>query len=127
MGSTQVEIFDEDGERLGASWSRDGATGDLVGGPITDAELADDLSLSTMDGLGDLWEQASVGDRVVDVAGKLALLHLDQYGNPTVWWEPTDGVLAGLRGGADSARLLEIARTVAPVSAEDERLLNAWR
>lgn len=77
-------------------------------------------SLSVQTGSGDIYGWGLVGDRIVDLDGRPAVLR----GTDTVVWAPVPGVVASLTvtEGLDP---LEVAATVGPVPADDERLADA--
>ena len=187
VGSTQVEIFEPYGHAdlpadlpiwpgyVSASWTRDGQSWLLDGGPITDAELTElvellehapepgepleiddwsvlagaefvihwsgvddesrlsydaegqDILLRVVDRPGAYWLEGVVaGDRVVDVAGQPGILHEQPDSGPILYWQPSEDVYVAFGAGSDADRLLEIAQTIAPVPADDERLQQAW-
>ena len=160
---------------MSASWTRDGQTWLLYGGPITDAELTElvqllerapepgepleiddwsvlagaefvihwsgvddesrlsydaegqDILLRVVDRPGAYWLEGVVaGDRVVDVAGQPGILHEQPDSGPILYWQPSEDVYVAFGAGSDADRLLEIAQTIAPVPADDERLQQAW-
>ncbi len=91
---------------------------------------AENVLLHIIDAPGTVWPSSVfAGDRVVDVAGQPAILH-EEAGQLHLYWQPADRVYATLVAGSDVAaavdRLLEIAQTIAPVPADDERLQQAW-
>ena len=187
VGSTQVEIFEPYGHAdlpadlpiwpgfVSASWTRDGQSWLLYGGPVTDAELTElvellerapepgvpleiddwsvlagaefvihwsgvddesrlsydaegqDILLRVVDRPGAYWLEGVVaGDRVVDVAGQPGILHEQPDSGPILYWQPSEDVYVAFGAGSDADRLLEIAQTIAPVPADDERLQQAW-
>ena len=187
VGSTQVEIFEPYGHAdlpadlpiwpgyVSASWTQDGQSWLLDGGPVTDAELTElvellehapepgepleiddwsvlagaefvihwsgvddesrlsydaegqDILLRVVDRPGAYWLEGVVaGDRVVDVAGKPGILHEQPDSGPILYWQPSEDVYVAFGAGSDADRLLEIAQTIAPVPADDERLQQAW-
>jgi hypothetical protein len=181
VGPTEVEISNQDGAGppgwpgyISASWSRDGQSWLLSGGPVTDAELTElvrlaerfpdpgepleidewsvladaefvfhsrgagdgsrlsyevegeNLMLRVFDRPGAALPSVFAGDRVVDVAGRLAILHAEAGVSPILYWQPADGVYATFQGTTGAEELLEIAQTIAPVPADDERLAHAW-
>jgi hypothetical protein len=76
---------------------------------------------------GPSWPQVVVGDRVVDVAGTPGLLSTGESNTPrALYWQPADDVYATLTGGGVVTSLVEIAQTIGPVPADDERVLDAW-
>jgi hypothetical protein len=87
----------------------------------------EDLSLTIGDRPGMFWPQVVVGDRVVDVAGTPGLLSTGENNTPlALYWQPADDVYANLSGGVDVTPLVEIAQTIGPVPADDERVVDAW-
>lgn len=85
------------------------------------------LSLSAEDDYADhmLLDEARAGDQVVEVNGDPALLRSGQLGD-VIW--VTDGVRISIQTRSRTVQpdLLEIARSVGPVPADDERLAAAW-
>ncbi len=76
---------------------------------------------------GPSWPQVVVGDRVVDVAGTPGLLSTSEANTPlALYWQPADDVYANLSGGGVVTSLVEIAQTIEPVPADDERVVDAW-
>jgi hypothetical protein len=86
----------------------------------------ENLMLRVFDRPGAALPSVFAGDRVVDVAGRLAILHAEAGVSPILYWQPADGVYATFQGTTGAEELLEIAQTIAPVPADDERLAHAW-
>ncbi|HEY9377000.1 MAG TPA: hypothetical protein VIQ02_07890 [Jiangellaceae bacterium] len=88
---------------------------------------SENVILRVGDRPGLFWPQVVVGDRVVEVAGKPAILDQgDDSPEVTLFWQPAGGVYASVSSGADPEQLLEIAQTIEPVPADDERVVDAW-
>ncbi|WP_053202184.1 hypothetical protein [Jiangella muralis] len=76
------------------------------------------LSVQTMS--GDIYGSGLVGDRIVDLGGRPAVLR----GPDHLVWSPEPGVIASLTV-AEGLDPLEVAATVGPVPADDARLADA--
>jgi hypothetical protein len=88
---------------------------------------AEDVTLTVTDSPGGNWPPFDVVDKpMVDVAGKPAFLSSEVESQEDMYWRPTEGLYATLGGNVDDERLLEIARTIAPVPADDPRLEAVW-
>jgi hypothetical protein len=68
-----------------------------------------------------------VGDKWVDVGGRPGLLHRDAGGG--LQWITADGALVTLHASTSSnrERILDIASSVSPVPAGDQRLADVWQ
>jgi hypothetical protein len=75
----------------------------------------------------DLWEQVEVGDEFVDVNGNLGLLKRGPSGE--LHWVTADGLVVSIfyTGRDGQEALLDLARSVHSVAADDERLTAVWR
>ncbi|AYY14647.1 hypothetical protein EF847_20080 [Actinobacteria bacterium YIM 96077] len=102
------------------------ALNSAVGGMMYEVFGGDDRSLGLRVDTytNTLWSRASVGDRVVEIAGDPALLDAD---DGTLHWQPDEGVTATLSGELDGEQLMQIAETVRPVSGDDARLVRSWK
>ncbi|HEX6338730.1 MAG TPA: hypothetical protein VFZ85_17385 [Jiangellaceae bacterium] len=73
------------------------------------------------------WDDVEVGDQLVDINGQPGVLRTGPSGR--VRWVSSDGILVQVNHtGRDSqVELLDIARSVGPVAADDERLTAIWQ
>jgi hypothetical protein len=112
--------------RTGADFVFHSARGD-DGNRLSYEVESETMILRVGDGPGLFWPQIVVGDRVVDVAGTPGLLSTGENNTAlALYWQPADDVYANLSGGLDPMSLVEIAQTIGPVPADDERVVDAW-
>ncbi|TDD66821.1 hypothetical protein E1262_21055 [Jiangella aurantiaca] len=103
-----------------------GAGVDVEPGRADLTVVADGLQLTVTDEDRDPWRTATPGSREVAVAGGTGVLREVADGVAMLTWQPTPRTTATLTGDLDGEELLAIARTVAPVPADDQRLTEVW-